>query len=198
MDETSSSPTTESAWPGKAHIAQPHALVTLNVETEPALWDNDLVQFARLISEMQAEGCFTAEVMAKLVNATDLSALDICALIDRADVVFQQTKSKIMSELDTTKAPEAFSHLSVDEVAECVEGITTDTYQELWKSLEEAHKAGTAKPLGGDGSDGTIEEPVITSGSYGSDLVAAWPKLSEAARRNICEAAAKMEAARAH
>jgi len=59
------------------------------------LWDNDLIQFARLISEMQVEGCFTAEVMAKLVNATDLSARDICALIDRADVVFQQSKSEI-------------------------------------------------------------------------------------------------------
>ena len=107
-----------------------------------------------------------------------------------------------MSKLDITKAPEAFSHFSVDEVAECVEGITKETYAELWQSLEDAHKAGTAKPLGGDGSDGTIEEPVITSGSYDSDLVAAWPKLSEAARRNICEvavkAAAELEAYRAH
>ena len=63
--------------------------------TEPELWNDDLVQFARLISEMQVEGCFTAEIVAKLVNATDLAALDICALIDRADVVFQQTKSQL-------------------------------------------------------------------------------------------------------
>jgi len=103
-----------------------------------------------------------------------------------------------MIELDITKTPEALSYFSVDEVAECVEGITPDTYTELWKCLEEADKAGTAKPMGGDGSDGTTEEPIISSGTYGSDLVAAWPKLSEAARRNICEAAAKLEATRAY
>lgn len=87
--------------------------------------------------------------------------------------------------------PESLNHYSVDEVAECVSGITKETYAELWKALEEAEDAGTAKPLGGDGSDGTTEEPIYSEGEYGSDLVAAWPKLSEAARRNIHEVAPK-------
>jgi hypothetical protein len=95
--------------------------------------------------------------------------------------------------MNLTHPPERFTHYSVDEVAECVPGITEETYAELWNALGEAEAAGTAKPLGGDGSDGTIEEPVISSGEYGSDLVAAWPKLSEAARANIHEAAKAME-----
>ena len=94
-----------------------------------------------------------------------------------------------MSDIDITQPPGKLRYHSVDEVAECVSGLTDATYSELWATLEEAHKAGNAKPLGGDGSDGTIEEPVVTSGEYDSDLAAAWPKRSEAARRNIHEAA---------
>ena len=97
-----------------------------------------------------------------------------------------------MSDIDITQPPGKLRYHSVDEVAECVSGLTDVTYAELWSALEEAHKAGNATPLGGDGSDGTIEEPVITSGEYDSDLAAAWPKLSEAARRNIHEAAEKL------
>lgn len=86
---------------------------------------------------------------------------------------------------DLSKAPDGLSHWSVDEVAECISGITAETYGELWKCLGESEEEGTAKPLGGDGSDGTTEEPIFSEGEYGSDLVAAWPKLSEAARLNI-------------
>lgn len=89
--------------------------------------------------------------------------------------------------------PEIFVHYSADEVAECVSGITPETYAELWNALGEAEAAGTAKPLGGDGSDGTTEEPIVSSGEYGSDLVSVWPKLSEAARTNIHEAASRAE-----
>ncbi len=81
--------------------------------------------------------------------------------------------------------PECFSHYSVDEIAECVDGITKETYAELWGALEKAHEAGTAKPLGGDGSEGTTEEPIVSNGEFGSDLAAAWPHLSEDARNNI-------------
>ena len=88
------------------------------------------------------------------------------------------------------KAPESLRHYSVDEVAECVSGITTDTYAELWNYLG---KAENPKPMGGDGSDGTTEEPIVSSGEYGTDLVAAWPHLSEAARQNIRECAPPTE-----
>lgn len=88
--------------------------------------------------------------------------------------------------------PESLRLYSADEVAECIDGITSQTYDELWRQLALAEEAGTAKPLGGDGSDGTAEEPIISEGSYGSDLVAVWPKLSEASRINIHEAAATL------
>lgn len=96
--------------------------------------------------------------------------------------------------MDISKAPKCLTYRSLDEVAECVDGLTSETYNELWGLLVEAKKAGTDKPLGGDGSDGTTEEPIVSSGEYGSDLVAGWPKLSESARQNICEAVAPMTA----
>jgi hypothetical protein len=78
--------------------------------------------------------------------------------------------------------PDKFRYMSLDEVAETVDGITNDTYTELWKELESADNR---KPPGGDGSDGTTGEPIVSDGSYGSDLVAAWGRLSARARRNI-------------
>jgi len=89
------------------------------------------------------------------------------------------------------KPPGSLEYYSVDEVAETIAGITPETYQELWLLLSKADEAGTAKPLGGDGSNGTTEEPIISNGGYGSDLVAAWPHLSEASRKNIEECAPK-------
>jgi hypothetical protein len=100
-----------------------------------------------------------------------------------------------MKTFDLTKAPSGFETWSVDEVAECVDGITPATYDELWQALAEAEKAGTDKPPGGDGSDGTTEEPIVTSGEYGSDLVAAWPRLSLEARTNIHECYERRESA---
>lgn len=88
------------------------------------------------------------------------------------------------------QAPESLRHYSVDEVAECISGITSATYTELWNYLG---KADNPKPVGGDGSDGTTEEPIVSSGEYGTDLVAAWPHLSEAARQNIMEVAPKYD-----
>lgn len=102
--------------------------------------------------------------------------------------------------MDTTKPPDNLRFYSVDEVSECVAGITGETSRELWDALNDSVKAGTCKPSGGDhcepstpGHVGTTEEPIVSDGEYGSDLVAAWPKLSESARVNICQAAANHE-----
>jgi hypothetical protein len=99
-----------------------------------------------------------------------------------------------MKTFDLTEAPEYLRHWSVDQVAECLDGIDDEVYNELWKCLVEAEKACTDKPRGGDGSDGTTEEPIVSEGEYGDDLVAAWPKLSSKAKLQIHEAAAKREA----
>lgn len=88
--------------------------------------------------------------------------------------------------------PDSLRYWSVDQVAECLPGMSNTTYTELWGALEAANKAGTAKPVGGDGSDGTTEEPIVSSGEYGSDLAAVWPSLSEAAQETICNGAILM------
>ena len=81
--------------------------------------------------------------------------------------------------------PESLKYYSLDEVAECIKGITKETYIELWKLLEQGENP---KPLGGDGSNNTTEEPIISSGEYSSDLAAGWNYLSKIAQHNIIEA----------
>lgn len=88
-----------------------------------------------------------------------------------------------------TDVPDELRHWSADQTAECLDGISPATYCDLWKAISESEREGTAKPSGGDGSDGTFEEPVITEGEYGTDLVAAWPRLQEASRKDIVRAA---------
>jgi hypothetical protein len=93
---------------------------------------------------------------------------------------------------DLPAVPDNLRHYSLDEVAETVSGITEETYVELWETLAKSEEAGTAKPLGGDGAGGTTEEPIVSDGHYGSDLVSGWPHLSPEARANIVAAAAAM------
>lgn len=93
---------------------------------------------------------------------------------------------------ETPEVPEKLRHYSLDEVAETVSGITEETYVELWETLAKAEEEGKAKPLGGDGTGGTTEEPIVSSGEYGSDLVAGWKHLSAEAKANIVAAAAAM------
>ena len=52
--------------------------------------------------------------------------------------------------------PEGLEYWTADEVAECLSGIGPDLYRKLWGILT-ASKNPT--PLGGDGSNGTVEEP---------------------------------------
>ena len=52
--------------------------------------------------------------------------------------------------------------------------------------LAEAPLAATAQPLGGDGTDGTVETPCV--GGYSDEMDAVWPKLSDDAKRNIIAA----------
>lgn len=123
-----------------------------------------------------------------------------CATESQALDAFHSTHPiKVLDNFEITvvhyleEAPGSLETWSVDEVAECLEGISMDTYQELWAALAASEQNGTMKPSGGDGSDGTFEEPVITSGEYGSDLVAAWPKLSDKAKLDIHNAAEARE-----
>ena len=52
---------------------------------------------------------------------------------------------------------------TADEVAECIPGVSTALYRKLWRFLEDADNP---TPLGGDGSNGTVEYP---DGRYSRD-----------------------------
>ncbi len=82
--------------------------------------------------------------------------------------------------------------MTADEISECVDGITKETSRELWAVATECSMDKTAKPLGGDGSDGTTEEP-IHSEDYANQPKQFWPKLTEAAQANINDAYARDE-----
>jgi len=52
--------------------------------------------------------------------------------------------------------PKGLKYWTADEVAECLNGIGPDLYRKLWDILDEAENP---TPLGGDGSNGTVETP---------------------------------------
>jgi hypothetical protein len=109
-------------------------------------------------------------------------------ILDTLHGVFDTTETDANRAYANSRCPVEIETWSADEVAECLDGISTETYAELWSALEQAEKAGTAKPLGGDGSGGTIEEPIVSRGEYASDIVAVWGNLSLDARTDIIKA----------
>ena len=54
------------------------------------------------------------------------------------------------------KMPIGLEYWTADEVAECLDGVGRDLSAKLWGFLSEAKNP---TPLGGDGSNGTVEEP---------------------------------------
>lgn len=61
-----------------------------------SLWENDKIQFARLLCEMMA----TCEIKKKdfkaLCDSMDLTAEEVNSLFDRAEKVWEDTKAKIL------------------------------------------------------------------------------------------------------
>lgn len=55
-------------------------------------WDNNLIQFARLISELEAVGAFTPAVTAKLSKEMDLDKDHLKDLTERAQQCFEAAK----------------------------------------------------------------------------------------------------------
>lgn len=56
-------------------------------------WYNDLLQFSRLISEVEAAGGFTEELYQELQTSMDLEAGHIDELIDRAQENWEAYKA---------------------------------------------------------------------------------------------------------
>ncbi len=67
---------------------------TLGINSE-SLWENDKVQFARLINELDLLGIFTISTLTDVANETDLSQAEILDLIDRAKNVYDETLEQL-------------------------------------------------------------------------------------------------------
>ena len=60
-----------------------------------SLWNNDKIQFARLISVLESVGAFTNEIAEKLCIEMDLEIEDLSDIVDRAQLVFEKSNKKI-------------------------------------------------------------------------------------------------------
>ena len=75
--------------------------------------------------------------------------------------------------------PDHVEDMRPDEVAECTDGLSEGTYVALWNITSDLEASGKGVPLGGDGSNGTVEYPP-EPGSYASGRMAAvWDRLTE-------------------
>lgn len=82
------------------------------------------------------------------------------------------------------KMNEAFKVWTPDEAAECLSGVSPSLYARLWELLDGIPE-GDRKPLGGDGTNGTVEYPPEPD-SYPKGTVAAiWRHLTEEQRAEL-------------
>ena len=57
-------------------------------------WDNNLIQFARLLCEIEQAGGITNDVMQTLQTEMDLHESDICELLERAQTIWDNAKKE--------------------------------------------------------------------------------------------------------
>lgn len=89
--------------------------------------------------------------------------------------------------------PEDLEYWTADEVAECLPYHSTlgkeagdALYSKLWGFLVEASDAGTATPLGGDGTNGTVEHPCGRMNLENTDKARHWwARLDPAEQRAV-------------
>jgi len=67
--------------------------------------------------------------------------------------------------------PQELESWTADEVAECLDGVPSSLYRRLWEILSEATNK---TPLGGDGSNGTVETPDGRLGVDNDDKAPHW------------------------
>lgn len=72
-------------------------------KNEPDPWDNDLVQFARLIVEINANVAILPEDGLALLDSMDFDLEDLTELMDRADAVWEKAKAPPEDPLTTTR-----------------------------------------------------------------------------------------------
>ena len=67
-------------------------------------WNNNDIQFARLIAEAEASGLFTNENLETLAGEMGLFTADICELIDRAQHKWDNVKKRKVKSYAFTKS----------------------------------------------------------------------------------------------
>ena len=63
--------------------------------TPKRLWDDDKVQFARLVSELEGGGAFDDDMLIHLNVSMDLTNDDIFNIVNRAAKVFEASIAKV-------------------------------------------------------------------------------------------------------
>lgn len=95
------------------------------------LWKNNLIQFARLISEVQQIGGFNMTAMDHLCESMDLPQQEVEDLVDRAHDIFELTKRTILPGTTTSDGTlvccPRCSGLHVTQAGKWT-GITTDNF----------------------------------------------------------------------
>ena len=86
----------------------------------------------------------------------------------------------------SVEIPTGLAYWTADEIAECL-SVSHDTYARLWQIVAECEKAGTAMPLGSDGSNGTTQLPIVAD-SYSNQPHAFWTALTPAQQHEIASA----------
>jgi len=66
------------------------------------LWDDDELQFARLLAEAELSGAFTIEVVQDLQTSMDLNEDDIHELLERAQQTWDDAKERLWLPTQTT------------------------------------------------------------------------------------------------
>lgn len=56
-----------------------------------SMWENDMIQFARLIAELESIGAFNQPVIDGLMFAMDLSTEELFEIIDRAQLTWDKS-----------------------------------------------------------------------------------------------------------
>lgn len=82
-------PANDAGLPGEGW--RPLVLAAVGHEPDSA-WEDDNVQFPRLIAELEAAGAFTDEVVDMLCDSMDLARSSIDELIERADDAWERAK----------------------------------------------------------------------------------------------------------
>ncbi len=64
-------------------------------DKEPSAWEDDAIQFPRLIAELETVGAFSAPVIKALTEEMAISKQELNELVDRAQTAFDKVKSQI-------------------------------------------------------------------------------------------------------